>query len=81
VMRRLPQLYTETADVFPPAIRRMVREIGPERVLFGSNGPYQRIDMVVDFVRKYAGLTEEQARLVLGENLARIMGVAAPAGR
>lgn len=75
VLKRLPNLYTETAGVMPPSIRRMVREIGAERVMYGSNGPYQRMEMVVEFIRKYSNLSEEEARLVLGDNLARVMNL------
>jgi predicted TIM-barrel fold metal-dependent hydrolase len=66
-------------------VARAVEEIGAERLIWGSDwsmqhgilGLRQGFDVHainLDVVRQ-AGLTEDEQRLILGENLARLLGL------
>ncbi len=51
----------------------MVREVGAERITFGTDCPWLDPRFVLGKVA-YAKLSDEQLRLILGENIARLMG-------
>ena len=74
VARTYPNVYLEpSAMPYPRRIRDAVRAIGPERVLFGSDGPGCQPALEVDKVRR-AGLSEAEQLLVFGRNLRRVLG-------
>ena len=52
----------------------MVREVGAERVLFGSDIPWLNPAFTLGRVA-YANLSDEQLRLILGENAARLFAL------
>jgi len=58
--------------------RGLVELLGPDRVLFGSDFPHpEGLADPIAFVDELHGLPADQVRLVMGGNLARLMGVAA----
>ena len=59
----------------PWLIKRAVEEIGPDRVIFGSDGPGcdPRLEL---FKVKHAGLTALELDQVLGGTCARLIGSA-----
>jgi uncharacterized protein len=71
-----PNLFlgTTIAAVEPSTVARAVRELGPERVVYGSNWPNVYSDLAVEAIRR-AQLGAEAERLILGDNLARILGM------
>ncbi len=71
-----PNLYlgTTIAAFEPSVIQRAVAELGPERVVYGSNWPSCYSDLAVESIRR-AKLGSEAEALVLGGNLARILGL------
>lgn len=71
-----PNLYlgTTIASFEPVTIERAVRELGPERVVYGSNMPALYSDLAVEAIRRQC-LGKEVEELVLGGNLARILGI------
>lgn len=74
VAERYENVVLETSAVpYPDKIGEAVRRIGAERVIFGSDGPGCNPALEVDKVRM-AGLTAEEERLVLAENILRILG-------
>jgi predicted TIM-barrel fold metal-dependent hydrolase len=76
VARRVANVYLDTAETAPPGVvSSLVRNNGAERVLYGSDHPFIPFGFEIGKVAKYAGLAPEQLRLVLGENLARVLGV------
>src|SRR5215216_5548193 len=72
-----PNLYlgTTIASFEPVTIERAVRELGPRRVVYGSNWPNLYSDLAVEAIRRQR-LGSEAEELILGGNLARILGIA-----
>jgi uncharacterized protein len=71
---RQPNLYLETSAMpYPAKISEAIGLLGPERVLFGSDGPGCNPALEVHKVRML-GLEPAAERLVLGENAARLLG-------
>ncbi len=52
----------------------MVREVGAERILFGTDSPWLNPAYTLGRVA-YANLSDEQLRLILGENAARLFAL------
>jgi predicted TIM-barrel fold metal-dependent hydrolase len=74
VARRRPNVYLETSVMPRPGlIRRAVTELGPERVLFASDGPGCDPRLEVHKVSR-AGLSERERELVFSANILRLWG-------
>jgi predicted TIM-barrel fold metal-dependent hydrolase len=70
---RRPNLVLETSAMpYPAKIGEAVTRVGPERVLYASDGPACSPRIEVEKVR-LAGLDAGAERLVLGENAARLL--------
>jgi predicted TIM-barrel fold metal-dependent hydrolase len=71
-----PNLYlgTTIASFEPITIAHAVRELGPERIVYGSNWPNLYSDLAVEAIRRQR-LGQEAEELILGGNLARILGI------
>jgi len=71
-----PNLYlgTTIAAFEPLVIERAIGELGPERVVYGSNWPNLYSDLAVEAIRRQH-LGAEAEALILGGNLARILGI------
>jgi predicted TIM-barrel fold metal-dependent hydrolase len=71
------QVYFDTAAspyIYRPAIYRVVAEmVGPEKVLFGSDYPLLPPSRYVKEMEE-AGLPEEWREMILGKNLAQLLG-------
>jgi hypothetical protein len=73
VAERHPNLVLETSAMpYPYRIREAVERLGPERILYASDGPACSPRIEVEKVR-LAGLDPAAERLVLGENAQRIL--------
>jgi len=73
VAERYPNLVLETSAMpYPGKIRDAVERLGPERVLYASDGPACSPRIELEKVR-LAGLEDAAERLVLGENAARLL--------
>lgn len=78
VARHQDNLYVDTAsNGYPDITSNVVRALGPERVLYGSDHPTQPFGFELGKIVKYASLTSEQLDLILGKNLARLLGIQA----
>jgi uncharacterized protein len=67
-------LGTTVASFEPSVIERAVRELGPERVIYGSNLPLLHSDLAVEAIKRQR-LGAEAEALILGGNLARLVGL------
>jgi predicted TIM-barrel fold metal-dependent hydrolase len=73
VAERVPNLVLETSAMpYPGKIREAVERLGPERVVYASDGPVCSPRIEVEKVR-LAGLDAAAERLVLGENSLRML--------
>jgi predicted TIM-barrel fold metal-dependent hydrolase len=54
---------------------RLIRDIGPERVLFGTDFPWYEVDRTIDQLMDLPHLSDEERRGILGENAVRRMGL------
>jgi hypothetical protein len=54
---------------------RLIRSIGSERVLFGTDFPWYELDRTVDQLMALPHLSDEERRGILGENAIRRMGL------
>ena len=70
-----PNIYlgTTIAAFEPPFVATALAEVGPERIIFGSNAPALYPDLAVEALRR-AHLGTEAEALIFGENLARLLG-------
>jgi predicted TIM-barrel fold metal-dependent hydrolase len=54
----------------------LVRDIGPERVLFGSDYPHpEGVAEPMDFVNRLEGLNDDAIRMIMRDNAARLFGL------
>jgi predicted TIM-barrel fold metal-dependent hydrolase len=72
-----PNLYlgTTIASFEPDSVAGAVKALGPERVIYGSNAPALYSDLAVQSIKR-AKLGREAEDLILGGNLARLLGMA-----
>jgi uncharacterized protein len=71
-----PNIYlgTTIASNEPGSVAGAVAALGPERVIYGSNAPALYSDLAVTAIRRQK-LGREAEELVLGGNLARLLGM------
>jgi uncharacterized protein len=60
---------------------RLIRDIGADRVLFGTDFPWYELDRTVDQLMELPHLSDEERRGILGENAIRRMGLVLDHGR
>jgi uncharacterized protein len=56
-------------------LARMIREIGPERVMLGTDFPWYELERTAELVMALPGLSETEKEAILGANAARILGL------
>jgi predicted TIM-barrel fold metal-dependent hydrolase len=54
---------------------RLIRDVGSDRVLFGTDFPWYELDATIDHLMDLPHLSDEERRGILGENAARRMGL------
>ncbi len=57
------------------ALGRMIKEIGPERVLFGTDFPWYDVEATIDQVMELPYLADEEKEAILGANAVRVLGL------
>jgi predicted TIM-barrel fold metal-dependent hydrolase len=67
-------LGTTVASFEGSVIKRAVQELGPERVIYGSNLPLLESDLAVESIRRQR-LGANAEELIFGGNLARLLGM------
>lgn len=77
--KQLENYFLDTTELWPPTvIAKAVRYAGADRVLFGSDMPYIPAAAELDKITRHSGLNDDDLRLVLGENLARLVDFPIP---
>jgi hypothetical protein len=74
--RQYPNFYLDITNSvrYLHRVRRMVRGVGAGRVLFGSDMPFLSLSSGLGAVL-WSNISEEERRLVLGENARRLLGI------
>lgn len=72
VMQETPNVYVETH--LGGWIRWIIDEVGPDRLVFGSNSPISYAASALAPI-EYAGITEAEQEMILGANMKRILGL------
>ncbi len=76
--RRLDNMWLDTTDMWPPSLVKLaVKRVGADKVVWGSDTPYIPVEAEIDKVMKHSGLGDDEIRKIMGENIARILGVPA----
>jgi predicted TIM-barrel fold metal-dependent hydrolase len=74
--RRVPNVYLDVSELAgPPIVRLVVREVGKDRVMYGSDHPMNPFGFELGKVAKYAELTTDELHAVLGLNVARLLQI------
>ncbi|MEM3018632.1 MAG: amidohydrolase family protein [Candidatus Bathyarchaeia archaeon] len=69
VAKRCDNIYLDTSHVFNPRLLSYaVKELGAERIIFGSETPMRPPKLCLEILR-IAGLRKREEELILGENL------------
>jgi predicted TIM-barrel fold metal-dependent hydrolase len=77
--KRYENVFLDVAEVGPPGVvTHLVSGVGHERVLYGSDHPMIPFGNELRKVIQYAELNTDEIRAVLGENLARLLGIPLP---
>lgn len=72
--KEVPNLYLETARVPLAEVAYSIRELGPEKVVWGTDSPF--VEYTFEYEKMAKATDSEEARLlVCGGNLARLMGL------
>jgi len=69
-----PNLYIETTCLLPAGIADGIDDIGAEKYIFGSDAPWGDFDVEILKIKK-AAKKDRDLELVLGGNLARLLGL------
>lgn len=74
LVKSLKNLYLDTAGVDPQAIKKAIKEVGPEKILMGSDTPWGRFELSIHAVE--AATSDKSAReLIMGGNLQRLLNL------
>jgi len=69
------QLYFDTIVFTPEALRHLIAETGPDKIMIGTDYPYPWTSTEVDLVLSTPGLTDEERIAILGGTAARLLGI------
>ncbi len=74
--KRIPNVYLDLSELAGPGIVRLVvRSVGADRVMYGSDAPMNPFPYELGKIVKYAELTPDELHQVLGRNIARLVGI------
>jgi predicted TIM-barrel fold metal-dependent hydrolase len=71
-----PNVYLETSGNLCSNIAKAITRLGADRVVFGSDSPYHSPKVEMMKITSLPMVSEADKRKVLGENLARLLGLA-----
>jgi aminocarboxymuconate-semialdehyde decarboxylase len=72
----LRRFYYDCIVYTEPALRFLIDTVGADRVLFGTDWPYDMaLDWPVSWILSMPSLTDEEKELILSKNLERLLGI------
>ncbi|MBN9087050.1 MAG: amidohydrolase [Reyranella sp.] len=69
------QLYFDTIVFTPEALRHLIAESGPDRIMIGTDYPFPWTATEVDLVLSTPGLSDDQRIAILGGTAQKLMGI------
>ncbi len=69
------QLYFDTIVFTPEALRHLIAETGPDRIMIGTDFPFPWTSTEVELVLNTPGLTDDQRVAILGGTAAKLLGL------
>ncbi len=57
---------------------RLINELGPQRVLFGTDFPWYEVDRTIDQLMALPHLSDEERAGILGRNAVEFLGLPVP---
>lgn len=69
------QLYFDSIVFTPEALRHLIAETGPDRIMVGTDYPFGWTSTEVDLVLNTPGLTDDDRIAILGGTAARLLGI------
>jgi aminocarboxymuconate-semialdehyde decarboxylase len=69
------QLYFDTIVFTPEALRHLIAETGPDKIMIGTDYPFPWTSTEVDLVLNTPGLTDDQRIAILGGTAAKLLGI------
>ena len=73
----LTQMYYDTMVFTPEGLRHLAAEVGPGRLMVGTDFPYPWTKTAVELVLDTPGLSDADRFAILGGNAAKLLGVKA----
>jgi aminocarboxymuconate-semialdehyde decarboxylase len=71
----LRDLYYDTLVFTSEALRHLAAEVGPNRLVIGTDHPIPWQSKSVDHILKAPGFTDKERRMMLGETAAKLLGI------
>ena len=71
----LRQMYYDTLVFTSEALRHLAAEVGPDRLVIGTDHPIPWQSKSVDHILKAPGFSDRERRAMLGETAARLLGI------
>lgn len=69
------QLYFDSIVFTPEALRHLIAETGPDKIMIGTDYPYGWTSTEVDLILNTPGLTDDDRIAILGGTAARLLGL------
>lgn len=73
-VKTLKNLYIDIAGVHPRAVKQALQEVGAEKILMGTDSPWGRYELSIMAIKE-ATNDPLQQKLIMGENIQRLLGV------
>ncbi|MEI9475991.1 MAG: amidohydrolase family protein [Deltaproteobacteria bacterium] len=75
--KRVKNLFLDTAGCFAgeDTIKMAVKTVGLEKIIFGSDDPFEPVERELEKLVKYSGLTTDELKAVFSENLKRLLKI------
>ena len=71
----LGDLYFDSLVFTPEALRHLAAQVGPDRIVMGTDYPYPWTKTAVDHILSTPGLTQDQQIAMLGQTAAGLLGI------